>query len=61
MMGKRNTEIVCLNGPAARKILIGDTIYNNFIRQYGLEKAKKYKPVQKVRIRSRHRKSRQLA
>ena len=43
--GERNSGTVCLNGPAARKVQVGDTI---IIVSYGLmdfEEAKTHKPV----------------
>ncbi len=43
--GKRNTGIVCLNGPAARKAQVGDTIIIISYASMTLKKAKQYKPV----------------
>lgn len=43
--GKRNSGVICLNGPAARLVAVGDII---IIISYGLmefEEAKKYVPV----------------
>jgi aspartate 1-decarboxylase len=42
--GKRNSGIICLNGPAARKAVVGDLV---IIIAYGtmdFEEAKKFKP-----------------
>jgi aspartate 1-decarboxylase len=42
--GKRNSGIICLNGPAARKAMVGDPV---IIISYGsmdFEEAKKFKP-----------------
>ncbi len=42
--GKRNSGIICLNGPAARKAIVGDLV---IIIAYGtmeFEEAKKFKP-----------------
>ena len=42
--GKRNTGIICLNGPAARKAMVGDEV---IIISYGsidFEEAKTFKP-----------------
>ena len=42
--GKRNSGIICLNGPAARKAMVGDL---EIVISYGIvdfEEAKKFKP-----------------
>ncbi len=43
--GARNTGIVCLNGPAARKAQIGDTVIVISYASMTLEMAKQFKPV----------------
>jgi aspartate 1-decarboxylase len=43
--GERGTGVICLNGPAARKVVVGDLV---IIMSYGMieiEKAKSFKPV----------------
>ncbi len=43
--GKRGSGVICLNGPAARKVEVGDTV---IIIAYGLmeeQEARKYEPV----------------
>lgn len=43
--GERGTGVICLNGPAARKVVVGDLV---IIMSYGIieiEKAKSFKPV----------------
>jgi aspartate 1-decarboxylase len=43
--GERGTGVICLNGPAARKVVVGDVI---IIMSFGMieaEKAGHYKPV----------------
>lgn len=43
--GKRDSGVICLNGPAARKVEVGDTV---IIIAYGImeeEEARKYEPI----------------
>lgn len=43
--GKKNSGVICLNGPAARKVLVGDTV---IVISYGFmdfEEAKTHKPI----------------
>lgn len=42
--GERNSGIICLNGPAARKGYPGDIIVIISYAMMGLEEAKKFKP-----------------
>ncbi len=42
--GKRGSGIVCLNGPAARKVQIGDIIIVLSYAMMDFEEAKKFKP-----------------
>ncbi len=42
--GKRNSGVVCLNGPAARKVLPGDVIIVISYAIMDFEKAKAFKP-----------------
>ncbi len=42
--GKRNTGIICLNGPAARKCAVGDVIIIISYASMEFEEAKKFKP-----------------
>lgn len=42
--GERNSGIVCLNGPAARKCAVGDIIIIISYAMMDFEKAKKHKP-----------------
>ncbi|HYG40498.1 MAG TPA: aspartate 1-decarboxylase [Cytophagales bacterium] len=43
--GERDSGMICLNGPAARKVQIGDVIIVISYASMELEEAKKYKPV----------------
>jgi aspartate 1-decarboxylase len=43
--GKRGSGIVCLNGPAARKVQVGDIIIVLSYAMMDFEEAKKFKPV----------------
>ena len=43
--GKRNSGIIALNGPAARKVQVGDVVIIISYARFELEEAKKYKPV----------------
>ncbi len=43
--GKRGSGIICLNGPAARKVQIGDIIIILSFAMMDFEEAKKQKPV----------------
>lgn len=42
--GKRGTGQICLNGPAARKVMIGDTVIVVSYALMDFEEAKKFKP-----------------
>jgi aspartate 1-decarboxylase len=42
--GERNSGTVCLNGPAARKVQVGDTIIVVSYAVMDFEEAKKFKP-----------------
>lgn len=42
--GPRGTGVVCLNGPAARKVSVGDVIIVVAYAQMGLAEAKVFKP-----------------
>lgn len=42
--GKRGSGTVCLNGPAARKGAVGDTVVIISYATIGFEEAKKFKP-----------------
>lgn len=42
--GKRNTGIVCLNGPAARKCVVGDVIIIISYASMDFNEAKNFKP-----------------
>ena len=42
--GKRDSGEICLNGPAARKVAVGDVIIIMSYASMDFEKAKKYKP-----------------
>jgi aspartate 1-decarboxylase len=42
--GKRNSGIICLNGPAARKAAVGDVIIIISYATMDFEEAKKFKP-----------------
>ena len=43
--GERNSGIICLNGPAARKCAVGDIIIIISYAMMDFEEAKKHKPV----------------
>ena len=43
--GERGTGVICLNGPAARKVVVGDVIIIMSYAMIEIEKAKLYKPV----------------
>ncbi len=43
--GKRNSGIICLNGPAARKAQVGDIVVILSYAYMSIEEAKKYKPI----------------
>jgi len=43
--GERSSGIICLNGPAARKVHVGDVVIVISYCQMEFEEAKKYKPV----------------
>lgn len=42
--GERNTGVVCLNGPAARKVQVGDTVIVISFASMDLTEAKQWKP-----------------
>lgn len=42
--GTRGTGMICMNGPAARKISVGDTVIVISYASMDFEEAKKYKP-----------------
>jgi len=42
--GERNSGIICLNGPAARKAQVGDVVIVISYASMELEEAKKFKP-----------------
>jgi aspartate 1-decarboxylase len=42
--GERDTGVICLNGPAARKVQLGDTVIVISYASMELEEAKKWKP-----------------
>ena len=44
MRGRRGSGEICINGPAARKIAVGDIIIIISYATMDFEKAKKYKP-----------------
>lgn len=43
--GERNSGVICLNGPAARKVQVGDVVIVVSYCSMDFEEAKKYKPV----------------
>lgn len=43
--GKRGSGIICLNGPAARKAIVGDVVIVISYAAMSFEEAKKHKPV----------------
>jgi aspartate 1-decarboxylase len=42
--GKRGSGVICMNGPAARKVMTGDVIVIMSYAQMSMEEAKSYKP-----------------
>lgn len=42
--GERSSGVICLNGPAARKVQLGDTVIVISYASMELEEAKKWKP-----------------
>ena len=44
ILGKRGSGIICLNGPAARKVQVGDTVIIISYAMMEFEEAKKFKP-----------------
>jgi aspartate 1-decarboxylase len=42
--GKRGSGIICMNGPAARKIMVGDTVVIMSYTTLEFEAAKKFRP-----------------
>jgi aspartate 1-decarboxylase len=42
--GERNTGTICLNGPAARKVAVGDIVIIIAYASMEMEEAKKFKP-----------------
>jgi aspartate 1-decarboxylase len=42
--GARNTGIICLNGPAARKVAVGDVVIIMSYAQMDFEEAKSFRP-----------------
>ncbi len=42
--GKRNSGVICLNGPAARKVLVGDIVVIISYCSMEFEEAKKFHP-----------------
>jgi aspartate 1-decarboxylase len=42
--GERNTGTICLNGPAARKVAVGDIVIIIAYASMEIEEAKKFKP-----------------
>ncbi len=42
--GKRGSGVICMNGPAARKIMVGDTIVIMSYTTLEFDLAKKFKP-----------------
>jgi aspartate 1-decarboxylase len=43
--GERNSGVICLNGPAARKVAVGDLVIIMSFASVDFEEAKKFKPV----------------
>ena len=43
--GERNSGVICLNGPAARKVAVGDLVIIMSFASIDFEEAKKFKPV----------------
>lgn len=42
--GKRGSKVICLNGPAARKVAVGDIVIIVSYAMMEFEEAKKFKP-----------------
>ncbi len=42
--GERNSGVICLNGPAARKVQVGDVVIIMSYAMMEFEEAKKFKP-----------------
>uniref|UniRef100_UPI0035699988 aspartate 1-decarboxylase n=1 Tax=Mangrovibacterium sp. TaxID=1961364 RepID=UPI0035699988 len=42
--GKRDTGVICLNGPAARKVAVGDVVIIISYATMDFEEAKSFKP-----------------
>jgi aspartate 1-decarboxylase len=42
--GERGTGVICLNGPAARKVAVGDVVIIMSYAQMDFEEAKTFKP-----------------
>ncbi|ABG61066.1 aspartate 1-decarboxylase [Cytophaga hutchinsonii] len=42
--GEKNTGVICLNGPAARKVAVGDIVIVIAYASMDFEEAKKWKP-----------------
>jgi aspartate 1-decarboxylase len=42
--GERNSGIICMNGPAARKVQVGDLVIVMSYASMDLEEARKFKP-----------------
>jgi len=45
IIGERGTGIICLNGPAARKVVVGDVIIIMSYAMIEFEQAKTFRPV----------------
>ena len=43
--GERGTGVICLNGPAARKVVVGDMVIIMSYAMMESEEAKSYRPV----------------
>ncbi len=43
--GERGMGVICLNGPAARKVVVGDVVIIMSYAMIEIEKAKSFKPV----------------
>ena len=43
--GERGTGVICLNGPAARKVVVGDVVIIMSYAMIEFEEAKSFKPV----------------
>ena len=42
--GERNSKVICLNGPAARKVVVGDTVIIISYASIDVEELSKHKP-----------------